>query len=453
MKLDKTKKTVKLSGLVCLVAAIYFLGGPGLSAQQTQLQLVPPMNGASDDYFILSDDDAHVPNSITFRKPSRNVKQLPEATSRTQDYRGRALPVGYDLPSGPMEGSVIPQYFLNEESTPASAEPEKLPTKKPTPPPKPMADPSTQGGGVSEIPLGDCNEFYGGVYGECSPMVMNNCFTTCPIVQPFGCGLLDNLTFFGGMTAFRTEIDGPQKGNFGITEGLNWAGPATPQNTISAQVGFRAVQSNLFGNTEYSDGSFTKKCREQYFVTAGFFKRDLCYPVQGGVVFDWFHDAAYGKIESEQIRAELSLRTFSNLEYGFQGGFGVSKKDWNVNRDGEPAVLRYRPENYYLGFGRKHFENGGLAEIRAGATENGDFVMGGSGEFPINDRVSLNGSFSVLCPKEGNKIGGYGRECWEVSVGMVFYFRGGACSKPCNPCRPMFDVAGNGSFFNRFSWR
>jgi hypothetical protein len=54
-----------------------------------------------------------------------------------------------------------------------------------------------------------------------------------------------------------------------------------------------------------------------------------------------------------------------------------------------------------------------------------------------------------MIPENGHGRGGWQRENWEISVGIIFYFRGGACSKPANAHRPMFDVGGNGSFFNR----
>ena len=433
--------------------------------------LVPPTIGAD-----AIDDD--VPNKISRRV---TAKRLPTNGGSVQGY---GQPVGYDMPPVP-QGAVIPQDFLEEESVPQRIRPSK-PLKKAT---KPLIDvddeeviqadeilyegdivlpgsrrryyvaeatgPTVKGDAVSAswTETGENVQAFDSVYDECSP-AMNYGYTTCPIIKPFGTGLMDNLTFFGGVTGFRSELDLPEKGNFGLMEGINWAGSATPQQTVSAQFGFRAVQSNLYGSVLRENNDF-KSIRSQYFLTAGLFKRDLGNPIQVGAAYDWCFDEYYGKITLQQIRVEAALRTFSNLEYGFQGAFGMTKErsNWISWRAGDfppfDGESYYRAQNCFLFFGRKHFCNGGLVELRLGATEDGDIIAGGLGEFPINDRLSINGGFSLLCPKEGNSVGGRRREAWEVSVGMIFYFRGGACSKPCNPCRPMFDVAGNGSFVGR----
>jgi hypothetical protein len=287
-------------------------------------------------------------------------------------------------------------------------------------------------------------EIYGnGIYNEMSPFSAGNYFGPA-MIKPFGTGLLDNLTIFGGTTGFKGELDNGSNGNFGFSEGINWSGPATPQGTVSGQVGLRAVQSNINGNSHYG-----KDSRNQYFITAGLFKRELMFPIQGGAVIDLFQDDFYGKIRGQQIRYELSVRTFSNTEDGFIGGFGASKKG-NAYLDlwkGPGSTLQ--PQHHYLLFLRKHFASGGVAEFRAGMTAFGDTILVGLGEFPLSDRFSVHGGFTGSIPKEGHGYGGASRETWEISAGVTFYFRGGACSKPVNPCRPMFDVAGNNSFFNR----
>ncbi|MDR2439198.1 MAG: hypothetical protein LBE12_07505 [Planctomycetaceae bacterium] len=294
---------------------------------------------------------------------------------------------------------------------------------------------------------------YGGMYNEYSP-VWENSYSGSMVLKPFGTGLLDNLTIFAGTTGFKGELNAGSNGNFGFTEGINWAGPVTPLRTVSGQLGFRAVQSNINGSIN-RDGNTSRNGRNQYFVTAGLFKRNLSFPLQGGAVLDWFQDDFYGTVRVQQIRYEISARTFSNTEYGLLGGMGVSKKgnsyldNWTTSA-GESSPLGVQAQKYYLLFLRKHFVSGGLAEFRCGLTEYGDTILAGLGEFPLSDRFSLNGSFSAMIPEEGHGIGGWQRENWEVSIGITFYFRGGACSKPNNAHRSMFEVGGNGSFFNRF---
>ncbi|MDR2754822.1 MAG: hypothetical protein LBC20_03865 [Planctomycetaceae bacterium] len=295
---------------------------------------------------------------------------------------------------------------------------------------------------------------YGGVYNDYSPVLENSYNYTEPmLLKPFGTGLLDNLTIFAGTTGFKGELNTGSNGNFGFTEGVNWATPVTPLHTISGQVGFRAVQSSINGSINEL-GNTNRHGRNQYFVTAGLFKRSLSFPLQGGAVLDWFQDDFYGKVRVQQIRYEISARTFSNTEYGLLGGLGVSKKGNNyLNNWKTPAgtlsPLTVQAQNYYLLFLRKHLASGGLAEFRCGLTEHGDTILAGLGEFPLSDRFSLNGSFSAMIPEQGHGYGGQQRENWEIAVGITFYFRGGACSKPNNAYRSMFEVGGNGTFFNR----
>ncbi len=482
MPLIGMKKPHPLLFLGAMFVAAFLYERSGFAENHAPV-LAPPMNGMDEV------EEDYVPNTISFQEARRAAaKRLPasrESSSRT---------VGFDMPSAPSRGTVIPQNFLEDEVDSSIPKPVAQPKslKKTTPKPLIEADneamiqegdiiyeedivlpgsrrrflvADSTGAAVngtpptmaprpeSESSSQNVQEF-GGVYTDCSP-AWNYGYSTCPVVKPFGTGMLDNLTFFGGVTGFRGELDGPEKGNFGVMEGFNWSGPATPQCTVSAQFGLRAVQSNLYGSTMNDDFDYRKSIRSQYFVTAGVFKRDLCQTVQVGAAYDWCFDDFYGKITLQQIRVEAALRTFSNLEYGFQGAFGTTKErnDWISWQAGDVPPFSgesyYMAQNCFLLFGRKHFCNGGLAEVRIGATDYGDLIVGGLGEFPLSDRLTVNGAFSMLCPKEGNNVNGWRRETWEISVGMVYYFRGGACSKPCNPCRPMFEVANNGSFFGR----
>ncbi|MDR1269339.1 MAG: hypothetical protein LBK82_07425 [Planctomycetaceae bacterium] len=359
--------------------------------------------------------------------------------------------------------TIIPQQLLNEEyvSETMPIVPKTRTKKTPQPDESPILAPSIINNNNNNETLNDgewivddsniqnwsaLTNTYGDVYNEYSP-ILENGYAGPMLLKPFGTGLLDNVTVFAGATGFKGELDAG--GNFGFTEGMNWAAPVTPLHTVSGQVGFRAVQSNINGN-----GNTNRNGRNQYFVTAGLFKRDLSFPIQGGAVLDWFQDDFYGKVHAQQIRYEISARTFSNTEYGLLGSFGISKKgnsyldNWK-NITGEPYTFAVQAQKYYLLFFRKHLASGGLVEFRCGLTDNGDTILAGLGEFPLNDRFSLNGGFSAMIPEEGHGHGGWQRENWEISVGITFYFRGGAMSKPANPYRPMFDVGGNGSFFNR----
>ena len=288
------------------------------------------------------------------------------------------------------------------------------------------------------------------------PMEMGG-YVAGPICQTFGVGLFDNLTLFTETTAFKTELNNGfgrhhGSGSFGLSEGINWSTPITPQGTISVQAGVRAVQGDIF----------SQAARSQTFTTMGVFKRLDFHSVQGGVAIDWLHDHShFGSVDVRQMRAELSTRTFRGLEYGFTGAFDVFQDRPTTRAIDWWARARHfgvfggavDVQDYYLLFVRKHLDSGGQVEFRCGATEQGDLILGAIGEAAISDRLAVNGGFTVLAPSEGQSIRGNERESWSMSLGVVLYFRGGAMSRQANLHRPMFDVAGNNSFFTRIIGR
>jgi hypothetical protein len=75
--------------------------------------------------------------------------------------------------------------------------------------------------------------------------------------------------------------------------------------------------------------------------------------------------------------------------------------------------------------------------------------MSALAEVPLTDRVAVNGGIAMLSPSGGQTEMGNYRENWSMSLGVVIYFRGGAACRQVNSYRPMFDVAGNNSFFTR----
>jgi len=301
-------------------------------------------------------------------------------------------------------------------------------------------------------PLVDAEAVSGFPYEEIIDEYPVGSYMTGPICHTFGMGLFDNLTLFAGKTAFKTGLN-EDAGSFGLSEGINWATPVTPQGTITAQCGVQAVQGDIF----------SRAGRHQTFITAGVFKRFDFAAVQGGVAVDWLHDHSprFGSVELRQMRAEVSTRTFRGLEYGFMGVFDVFRDRPTTPRLDEWARRNHLStvggavdlQNCYLLFLRKHLDRGGTAEFRCGATERGDIIVGILGEAALTDKLAVNGGVTLLAPSEGQSARGNYRESWSMSLGVVLYFRGGAMCQQANLHRPMFDVAGNNSFFSRIVGR
>jgi len=260
----------------------------------------------------------------------------------------------------------------------------------------------------------------------------------------FGMGLFDNITVFSETTTFKTRLcEG--SGSLGFSEGVNWSFAATPQGAFAVQYGLRGVQGDLHA----------PNIRSQIFMTAGLFKRFNLVPVQCGVAVDWLEDCSqlFGAVNLRQMRTELSYHLRNrNAEFGFLGGF-------NVFRD-RPTTSRMNPWeavdmlDYYLLFARKHLDCGGQVELRCGSTSYGGFVMGTHCEVAISDRLAVTGGLTMLTPIGGEQgSSSKHRESWTMSLGIVLHFRGGAVFRSMNSYRPMFNVAGNDSFFTRMIGR
>lgn len=267
-----------------------------------------------------------------------------------------------------------------------------------------------------------------------------------PVVAAHAPSLLDNLSINLGVTGFKNQLDRGRDGNFGFVEGFNWSTPITPLSTVMGQFGFRSTQTALTGSAD------ERNHRTQYYITAGIFRRNLCSPFQGGVAYDWYQDNHAGKVKLEQLRMELSYRTMGQYEYGFLGGFGLNKarNEWIDTHFVDDARAPYLAAGcYYTFFVRKNFLSGGIGLLNLGMSEYGDTIFGGKFELPINDRLEMNTAFTMMIPGEGNAHGGREKESWSLGIEFIYRFRGGALCKQHNPCRPMFDVADNGTLLPR----
>ncbi len=80
----------------------------------------------------------------------------------------------------------------------------------------------------------------------------------------------------------------------------------------------------------------------------------------------------------------------------------------------------------------------------AGWTDNDDGILGSTLSLPLRRNLVLSTGATYLIPNEGANNGGYEEEGWNIALGLI-YRPGGP--KGCGRyCRPMFDVADNGSF-------
>ena len=261
--------------------------------------------------------------------------------------------------------------------------------------------------------------------------------------------------FFSGAQGFKGPLnyvstdpsdssDRSGASSFGFFQGFNHSKSLKRSYGIglATQFGARATQNNLSG------AGFTTEHRYQVFVTGGIFRR-VDYGLQGGLVMDYLNQDWYFQGHSLQLRGELSWRTEACNTFGFQFMAGVRNENssttvQDVNGNALVNSITIEPTDQYRLFFRRPIARSGECSLFAGWTDHEDGLLGGSMNLPIHRFCSLSTGMTYLIPHEGKRNGGNEQESWNLSMGLVF--RPGGPQGCGRYCRPLFDVADNGSF-------
>lgn len=257
--------------------------------------------------------------------------------------------------------------------------------------------------------------------------------------------------FFAGVQGFKGPMNFANTGNrregsgsFGFYQGFNegrslrrWFGW-----DMAAQLGVRATQSNLSG------ASFTDETRHQVFVTGGLFRR-VDYGLQYGMVVDYLNDDWYFQGDLVQLRGELSWRGQGCHVCGVQFMAGVNDDTSTTTvRDGAGGIFNatvdFEPTDQYRIFYRRLLKHRGQWDAFAGWTDNDDGLLGASLNLPLRRNLALSTGATYLIPNEGTSSGGHEEESWNLSLGLIW--RPGGPTGCGRYCRPLFDVADNGTF-------
>jgi hypothetical protein len=263
---------------------------------------------------------------------------------------------------------------------------------------------------------------------------------------------LNGLELFGGVQGFTGPVNRGGSGSFGFHEGFNWGIPISP--CLTAQWGVAWTQSNFDGNY------LTPDTRNQTFVTAGFYRR-VDWGFQGGLVVDYQHDGWDCAADMVQLRGELSWLWCGCNEVGVWATHGVNDAENIIVRQpvfdpsGDSvrfvtATVTQDVNNIYAFFFRRRFASGGDGRLFAGFTSEGQGLVGGDAMVPLNPRWSLRTGFIYAAPggDDSTTDPRFAHESWNVAISLVW--------TPCartdcgrNYCRPLFNVADNGSFLTR----
>jgi len=250
-----------------------------------------------------------------------------------------------------------------------------------------------------------------------------------------------DLSLFAGVHGFKGPVDRGLNGNFGLHEGVNYGGPIGGFTPIGYQVGFAAVHSNFSG--DQVNGA-RRGDRDQFFLTAGLFRRTPCGGWQWGVGFDLLRDVYYERFDATQLRAELGhVSLDATREIGFFGAFGVGND--TVALDAR-TQLDLKPTDMFAFYYRRHLGDSREGRFWAGFTGNGDGLLGADLHAPIGRGWALENRINYLIPRQGRGSLGQVEESWGLSIQLVWYIGQPARTALKSPFRPMFDVADNATF-------
>ena len=288
--------------------------------------------------------------------------------------------------------------------------------------------------------------------GACGTSCCTDRYNFClPIFRINWC----RFEFFAGVNSFTgpanfanqaaTPVDSRNgSGSFGFYEGSNqgFSLKRLFGLDLSSQFGTRATQSSLAGT------EFTNETRNQIFVTGGLFRR-VDFGLQYGLVVDYLNDDWWFHNDLVQLRGELSWNDGCDHEFGYQFMSGVNDSTSGtsvINAAGTNflSTVSFTSTDQHRLFFRGSMGGGGQYFAFAGTTDNRDGLLGAGVSTAPRNGLAFQAGTAYLIPHEGRTAGRNENESWNLSMGVI-YRPGGrqACGRYC---RPMFDVADNGTF-------
>ncbi|MFG0289659.1 MAG: DUF6666 family protein [Rhodopirellula sp. JB044] len=292
--------------------------------------------------------------------------------------------------------------------------------------------------------IGSCDGY------ACAPSCRVDCF---PLFLPILHVDWNRFEFFIGNQAYHNPMNDPatgaatstDSGSFGFQQGFNEGRNLRPWIglDLAAQFGLRATQSNLQGE------DFTDEQRNQIFLTGGLFRR-VDYGLQYGVVLDYLNEDWYYQTDLLQLRGELSWKWSACHGFGFHWMGGVSDDTVTTTVLDESGAVFNGSEtleatNQYRAFYRYSFGSTGEWTSYIGGTDDEHFLIGSDMTMPLKNGLSMRLTSTYFSPGDDSVIPDHQAEGWNMGISMTY--RPGFGKRSSRYCRPLFDVAHNGTFF------
>jgi len=282
-----------------------------------------------------------------------------------------------------------------------------------------------------------------------------------------GCERL-GIVGFAGLDSFKGIADGARQGNLGTVSGINVGLllPGLGEYGFGWQTGLSYGLYDFDGRSSTFDDS--ARSQQQIFVTTGFFRKAKCdQRISFGLVYDWMLNEQWGEYGVHPTLGQWR----GQVEYALSGCNAIGL--WACVRDlgawqrvpfspGEFPNERYetvtnRAINQASLFWHHKFCSGADSYLWLGIPDRGrlfgdgslfDWTVGASVQMPLTQRLALYANGAYYRPS--GPAGGTAaiESGYDVGMGVVWYFGGGAQSHAINgKCAvPYMPVANNSNF-------
>jgi hypothetical protein len=248
--------------------------------------------------------------------------------------------------------------------------------------------------------------------------------------------IFKHFQFFSGAHGFKNPGNRGSESSFGFHQGINFSANVPHCRELSFQVGAQVTESNL------NSSIFTDDNRIQLFATGGVFRRVDC-GFQGGAVIDYLHDEWDYEVDLVQLRAEISYIHPNPLrhELGFFAAVNTREK---LVEDPFLGPVAVNTTDLFAFFYRCRFPGipGSESRFFGGFSADSDGLVGGDYLMPVSANLAFQFDYAYLIPADELRTGI--DESWNISFNIVWY-PGCGFTAPNNYCRPLFNVANNGS--------
>jgi hypothetical protein len=267
------------------------------------------------------------------------------------------------------------------------------------------------------------------------------------------------LVGFAGLDSFKGVSDSSFPSNFGAVTGVNSGVllPGLSDYGLGWQTGLSYGVYDFDGRgTTWVDQA---KSQQQIFVTTGFFhKANGDQRLSFGVVYDWMFNDMWGLGGIDPTLGQWR----GQVEYALSGCNAVGV--WGCARD--LASVQSRPFQVDIAnravsqvnlFWHHKFCSGADSYLWFGIPDHGrlngdgsliDWTIGASVQVPLSDRLALYANGAYFHPSAAAGSNGAIDSGYDVGMGVVWYFGGGARSCAINGkcATPYMPVANNSTF-------